>query len=173
MMRREERRRKFHKALLNTLYPPTQQPQDNDEEEKENPVITSSQDLDVNLIPDDYGLQQSSSSTNDNNGDSESEQQKLTRAQRKRLRKKMLKEDICRRGHIIGPLLPSSSNDIDDGTGAVKQDTPGVRQNADESPGNENSQKKKLKQRRMAKRLAKERLKSSEVENCVQGHSFD
>lgn len=38
---------------------------------------------------------------------------KLTRAQRKRLRKRKLKEANSRRRKIIGPLLPASEDDTD------------------------------------------------------------
>ena len=67
----------------------------------------------------------STSDDNDNDDGGESGTQKLTRAQRKRLRKKKLKEDASRRGKIIGPLLPSSNDDGD----------VGVRQNAAENVG--------------------------------------
>ncbi|KAJ9170544.1 hypothetical protein P3X46_018644 [Hevea brasiliensis] len=156
-MRREEKRRKFHEALLNTLYPPKPEPQAEDEKE---PLSTPGEDFDVNLIPDDYGLRQCSSSTSEDDGESDCGQQKLTRAQRKRLRKKKLKEENSRRREIIGPLLPPSNNDSGgDGSGAVDEDTPGARENADDSHGNQSSGSK-VKQRRMAKRLGRERLKS-------------
>lgn len=89
------------------------------------------------LNADDYGLRQSGSSTgeeddDDGEGRLESETLKLTRAQRKRLRRKKLKEDISRRGKIIGPL-PLSSNDGEGGcSSAVKERSPAVRENADE-----------------------------------------
>ena len=72
-------------------------------------------------------MEKSSCSASDVNDDSESGQQKLTRAQRKRLRKKKLKEDASRRGKMIGPLLPSMKEVGDDGC------TGGVRQNAAEN----------------------------------------
>lgn len=90
---------------------------------------------------DDYGLRQSGSSTSeeddggggDGEGRLESETPKLTRAQRKRLRRKKLKEDISRRGKIIGPL-PLSRNDGEGGcSSAVKERSSAVRENVDEN----------------------------------------
>ncbi|XP_065873058.1 uncharacterized protein [Euphorbia lathyris] len=154
-MRREEKRRKFHDSLLNTLYPPRPQPQSKADDETPNNTT-----FDVNLIPDDYGLRTSSTSSSDNeDGESECAQQKLTRSQRKRLRKQKLKEDVSRRKQVIGPLLPSPS----DGGIAGEQCSPPVRQNADESCGSQS----KLKQRRMAKKLGKERLKPSDIKDSV------
>ena len=72
-------------------------------------------------------MEKSSCSASDVNDDSESGQQKLTRAQRKRLRKKKLKEDASRRGNIIGPLLPSEGE-----AGDVETEPPDVRRNAAE-----------------------------------------
>lgn len=54
----------------------------------------------------------------------ESETEKLTRAQRKRIRKKKLREEAMRRGKLIGPLLPT--------TAAHCGDAPPVRSNASE-----------------------------------------
>ncbi|KAK4584909.1 hypothetical protein RGQ29_022540 [Quercus rubra] len=90
----------------------------------------------------------SSCSASDGNDDSESGTQKLTRAQRKRLRKKKLKEDASRRGKMIGPLLPSTKENVA----------------SNEQPACANL--KKGKHRRMAKRLAKERCKIANVEHC-------
>ena len=67
-------------------------------------------------------MEKSSCSASDGNDDSESGTQKLTRAQRKRLRKKKHKEDASRRGKIIGPLLPSTKEVGDGGcTGGVRR----------------------------------------------------
>lgn len=52
---------------------------------------------------------------------------KLTRAQRKRLRKRKLKEAASHRRKIIGPLLPGSNDDIDRSCGGSVE---GVRRNA-------------------------------------------
>ncbi|KAJ6739845.1 hypothetical protein OIU79_000070 [Salix purpurea] len=176
-MRHEKKRRQLHEALLNTLYP-----QLHETEDGKGPVSTASDGFDVSVIPDDYGLRQSGSSTseedNDGEGRSEFETPKLSRAQRKRLRRNKLKDDISRRGKIIGPL-PLSINNVDGKrSSAVKERPPAVRQNDDEddrhfsaaasnNPGGGASQSK-VKQRRMAKRLAREKLKPSMVETGVQ-----
>lgn len=55
----------------------------------------------------------------------DSETEKLSRAQRKKIRKKKLKEEVVRRGKLIGPLLPLTSTQ-------VTRDTPPVRSNASE-----------------------------------------
>lgn len=82
---------------------------------------------------DDYLKSNSSSDDDAGNEIGESEGQKLTRAQRKRLRKKKIKEEVSRRRGIIGPLLPEINNEENgefwDRSGGRSQ---GVRQNADE-----------------------------------------
>lgn len=83
-------------------------------------------------------MEETGYSTSDDNGDGEPVRpQQLTRAQRKRLRKKKLKEDACRRGKIIGPLLPSTSDDVGDPGGGdgdvVEKEPPAVRRSAAEN----------------------------------------
>lgn len=172
-MRREEKRKRFHEAVLRTLYPPPSPPESEEEEEKKQ-LITSQRAVD---FPDDSEEDKCSSpKTADEDDGSQSETQKLSRAQRKRLRKKKLKEDAFRLGKIIGPLLPSSKKD---GVGSLQCEPEGVRENArqeqvasSDKPGDQQegdcSTKKKLKQRMIAKRLAKEGLKSTEGENSGQ-----
>ncbi|KAJ6288220.1 hypothetical protein OIU76_024249 [Salix suchowensis] len=176
-MRHEKKRRQLHEALLNTLYP-----QLHETEDGKGPVSTANDGFDVSVIPDDYGLRQGGSSTseedNDGEGRSEFETPKLSRAQRKRLRRNKLKDDISRRGKIIGPLPLSINNADGNCSSAVKERPPAARQNDDEddrhssaaarnNPGGGASQRK-VKQRRMAKRLAREKLKPSMVETGVQ-----
>ncbi|KAK9163662.1 hypothetical protein Syun_004564 [Stephania yunnanensis] len=125
-MKKEEKQRKFQQTLLNILYPSspsslspttvtnstlpilssltTDNPNPRPiEEEEEHDDIASS---DLNLNPDD------GNSPSDASG---FESGKLTRAQRKRLRRKKLKQEANsgRRKLIIGPLLPPSANDCD------------------------------------------------------------
>ncbi|KAG2724108.1 hypothetical protein I3760_01G002800 [Carya illinoinensis] len=180
-MSREVKRRRFNEAVVNMLFPqPLPPPQLQPDEEEREPVNVLREDFEGDLIPDD--LEETGYSTSDDNGDGEPVRpQQLTRAQRKRLRKKKLKEDACRRGKIIGPLLPSTRNDVGDLGGGdgdvVEKEPPAVRRSAAENKldatTNKSGEKaagvnqKKLKQRRMAKRLAKEGLKSSSsVDNC-------
>lgn len=89
----------------------------------------------MNILREDFELHElgeresgSSATSGDEDGNGDSGTQKLTRAQRKRLRKKKLKEDTCRRKQVIGPLLPLT---IDEG----ENGPPGVRRNASEEPG--------------------------------------
>ncbi|KAJ1414556.1 hypothetical protein SESBI_18806 [Sesbania bispinosa] len=97
---------------------------------------------------------ENASTSSDEEHDFETEK-KLSRAQRKKIRKKKLKEETIRRGKLIGPLLPLTPN-------------PAVRSNASEE-GDEmdRANSKKMKHRRMAKRLAKEKrvASASELEN--------
>ncbi|GMJ04005.1 hypothetical protein like AT5G67640 [Hibiscus trionum] len=170
-MRREEKRKRFHEAVLKTLYPPPSPPESEEEEENKQ-VITSESALNFGLEnPDDFEESKSSSPKTDDEDDGiQAETQKLSRSQRKRLRKKKLKEHASRRGKIIGPLLPPSQCD---GVGPLQGEPEGVRQNAPEEqvasrdkpddPQGNCSSKKKLKQRRIAKRLAKE--ESNKTEN--------
>ncbi|OMO56476.1 hypothetical protein CCACVL1_26547 [Corchorus capsularis] len=177
-MRREEKRKRFHEAVIKTLYPPPSPPESEEEEEKK-PVILSERavnfDLDEN--PEDFGESCSAKSDDEDDG-VQGETLKLSRAQRKRLRKNKLKEDAFRRGKIIGPLQPVSEAEHDE-VGTLQAETQGVRENAAkeqnascEKPGHKqgdcSSSKRKLKQRRIAKRLAKEGLKSTETENSDQ-----
>lgn len=146
-MQRKEKRRKLHEALLNMLYPsppPNQLPP-----ETRNVKIESEEDT-------------SSSSSSDEQGESGS--QKLTRAQRKRLRKKKFNEASSLRRKFIGPLLPSTSCD------ALQTEPQVVRHNAAQQPRTRThkpgdpascSTQNKVKQRRMAKKLAREKSNSS------------
>ncbi|KAH9663956.1 hypothetical protein KPL70_019852 [Citrus sinensis] len=174
-MGREEKRRTFHEAVVRTLYPspPSSPPQEDQDNE---PADKLDEDFDVALInPDDY-LRSSASNNEHDNDDDEGEvtecgPEKLTRAQRKRLRKKKLKEDARRRRNIIGPLLPTTRDGDSSGRGGGGEiNSPDVRQNADEkcaTPSVESGEfsgccnQKKLKHRRVAKRLAREQLKLS------------
>ncbi|KAK9285285.1 hypothetical protein L1049_024475 [Liquidambar formosana] len=177
-MSREERRRKFHEAILKMLYPPPP-PQENADES----MNTSREAFNVESISDAGDLERSSA-TSSTDDEGECGPQKLSRAQRKRLRKKKLKEAASCRRKIIGPLLPST---IDDGSGSggdggsvLEYDPPSVRHNVAEEgdtaidePGGETpacSNQNKLKQRRKAKRLARERENSSDMENRERDH---
>ncbi|CAN0864912.1 hypothetical protein LINGRAHAP2_LOCUS9074 [Linum grandiflorum] len=161
-MRRAEKRKKFHDALLKSRYPQSPEPNANTGDD-ELPASTSAEEFDVNLIPDDYGLQKSgsSSSTSDTDGGS----QKLSRAQRKRLRKKKIKEDASRRKGIIGPLLPPPAAGVGEA-----ECSPGVRRNAEESGEGSNDAgvgASRVNQRRKAKKMAKEKLKSDLIKDSA------
>ncbi|KAI5684431.1 hypothetical protein M9H77_05659 [Catharanthus roseus] len=138
-MRRDEKRQRFHEALLQMLYPPptTATPKQDQHES----VDTLSGGLNLDEFPGD-------------------EPKKLTRAQRKRLRKKKLKEAASTHRKFIGPTLPCEANGNVAGEGP-----PCVRQNASNKPGSEEaptcSKRNKQKHRRIAKKLASGRLESS------------
>ncbi|XP_052195093.1 uncharacterized protein LOC127803101 isoform X2 [Diospyros lotus] len=174
-MQKEERQQKFHEALLDMLYPPPSPPhlvQDGGE-----PLNVLSDGLNLNRTrgADELGQNGSSSSSCSEDGD-EIGPGKLSRAQRKRLRKRKLKEEASRRRKIIGPLLPADSGD--DGHGNPRNEPQGVRRNVSEEseigdkPGDAAACKNydKIKHRRMAKKLARERLKPPATENSVQGY---
>jgi len=141
-----------------------------------------------------------SSTSVDEEHDSETE--KLSRAQRKKIRKKKLKEEAVHRGKLIGPLLPLTST-------RVARDAPPVRSNASEE-GSKNmltiflsmyccvidrvmhavsdfyaihlglggeadccGKSGKVKHRRMAKRLAKQKGNASTSDNTNQSSGED
>jgi len=136
----------------------------------------------------DDGYDNSSTSVNE---ECDSDTEKLSRAQRKKIRKKKLKEEAAHRGNLIGPLLPLTSTH-------VARDAPPVRSNAillsmscyvtdrvmyvvsdfyaahlglgDEADCGKSV---KLKQRRMAKRLAKQKGNASSAENTNQSSAED
>ncbi|GAB4849112.1 hypothetical protein Ancab_003920 [Ancistrocladus abbreviatus] len=176
-MKRQERRRKFHDAIINMLYPPRPEPED----KQDATINTLDHNFDVNSIPDPENLVENTGSSSSDHSD-ECGPEKLSRAQRKRIRRKKLKEAATHRRKLIGPVLPSTSEDcsVVDG-GATETGLQGVRRYAaeeqcefakpDATAGVECIElemscdvqgKKKVKQRRMAKKLAKESLRSSE-----------
>ncbi|XP_029129755.1 uncharacterized protein LOC109811106 isoform X2 [Cajanus cajan] len=139
-MNTDDRKRRFNEGIVNMLYPsppPLPEPFTDD---SRSDVISGTLD----------GYDDASTS-----GDSETE--KLTRAQRKKIRKKKLKEETTHRGKLIGPLLPLRPTQ-------AGQDAPPVRSNASE----EGAKSVKVKNRRMAKRLAKEKPSDSTSENTNQ-----
>ncbi|CAE6261683.1 unnamed protein product [Arabidopsis arenosa] len=184
MRRREEKRREFHEALLQTLYPPPSSPPS--PSSSPSPVeVVDDEPFDVTLInPEDY-LKIDSSNHGDvnENGDESGIAEKPSRAQRKRLRKKMLKEEAVRRKKVIGPLLPTEMLQTHDGrivgdaggnnfeeedSDGDEEETSGsisnncsqlVRPNAQEKKQgkiDDNDKTRKVKKRREAKKLAKE-----------------
>ncbi|KAH6824952.1 hypothetical protein C2S53_008215 [Perilla frutescens var. hirtella] len=115
-MKGDEKQRKFHETLLKMMYPPPSTPlSDKEAEEQDESILMES----FNDPPEDEIENEapSQSSGDDNKGDDAG---KLTRAQRKRLRKRKLKEAASRRRKIIGPLLPGSNNDVDHSRGSIE-----------------------------------------------------
>ncbi|CAN7024194.1 unnamed protein product [Brassica rapa subsp. trilocularis] len=158
MRRREEKRRKLHEALLETLYPPSSP---SSPSSSPSPVGFGDEPVDVTLInPEDYvNIDSSNHGDEDENGD-ESET-KPSRAQRKRIRKKMLKEEAARRRKVIGPLLPAEMVETreDSNGGEEASCVQPARLNASEKEekvsfeGNDKT--KRVKKRREAKKLSK------------------
>ncbi|XP_058068712.1 uncharacterized protein LOC131218047 [Magnolia sinica] len=105
-MDKEEKRKKYHNALMNIFYPPQSPPRQHTTTQQQvayGPVDFMCEGLYVDSVSEDDDLEKGSSSDDV----SEGVPQKLTRAQRKRIRKKKLKEVASRRSKIIGPLLPT------------------------------------------------------------------
>ncbi|XP_019444952.1 PREDICTED: uncharacterized protein LOC109348832 isoform X2 [Lupinus angustifolius] len=160
-MKQDERKRKFNEAVVNMLYPspPPSPPQ----LELEPFIKGSTSDIISGTLDD-----------NDNASTSGEEEQsceteKLTRAQRKKIRKKKLKEEAIHRGRLIGPMLPLPHATTRD---QVAERAPPVRSNASEK-GDEtaSASSNKMKRRRLAKRLAKQKQIASTPENCNQSSS--
>ncbi|XP_024028350.1 uncharacterized protein LOC21396204 isoform X3 [Morus notabilis] len=168
MSRRQEKRRKFNEAVINMLYPPPP-PQ---ARAADLAVNNFDQDFDSDLVSDSF--EESSSSTSGDDGESES--RKLTRAQRKRLRRKKLKTDASRRGKIIGPLLPAPADD--DGNLALENGSPTVRQILSDEPVLSSGEpptcaknQSKVKIRRLVKKLARKNSLAPREENFDQDQS--
>lgn len=115
-MKRKEKKERFHDALLHMLYPPPPPPE---EVGTKDPPGISVKDVDLYSFPDEWKEKRGSpSSSCADEGESDGFK-KLTRSQRKRIRKKKLKEAASSRRKIIGPVLPF-----------VKNQPEGVRENA-------------------------------------------
>ncbi|XP_019182977.1 PREDICTED: uncharacterized protein LOC109177932 isoform X2 [Ipomoea nil] len=153
MKRKEEKRRKLHEGLLKMLYPSPSSPSHQRESSEEADENTHSEGLDLDLVPDEYENERSSSSSASDDHEGGCEPQKLTRAQRKRIRRKKMKEAASRRQNIIGPLLANAS---DVGAEIADEYPPGVRQNAQTPEAAWDTKQNKVKQRRMAKKLGGE-----------------
>ncbi|XP_009394288.2 uncharacterized protein LOC103979796 [Musa acuminata AAA Group] len=105
-----EKRKRFHQALLNFYHPPSpprSPPPPSPQLTKEELVAMVCGDMALDL---DQGDEYDDGSELGCTSDVESK--KLTRAQRKRIRKRKLKEAASVRRKIIGPLLPSSDQDL-------------------------------------------------------------
>ncbi|BAU00307.1 hypothetical protein LR48_Vigan06g024300 [Vigna angularis] len=162
-MNPDDRKRRFNEAIVNMLYP-SSSPQSERELEPAEPLIEESA-ADVISGALDHCDNNSSTSVEEEH---DSETEKLSRAQRKKIRKKKLKEEVVHRGKLIGPLLPLTSTQ-------VTRDAPPVRSNASEEGGVADCGGKsgKVKHRRMAKRLAKQKGNASTLDNTNQSSAED
>lgn len=104
-------------------------------------------------------INSSNHNDNDVNKNGDDSETKPSRAQRKRIRKKMLKEEAARRRKVIGPLLPTEMIDRREDKEEASCVQP-ARLNAQEEKEkvsfDGNDKTKKVKKRREAKKLAKE-----------------
>ncbi|KAL8528853.1 hypothetical protein ACS0TY_006347 [Phlomoides rotata] len=126
----------------------------------------------LSSLPEEESESESASSSDDCTGEISGTDQKLTRAQRKRLRKSKFKEATSHRRKIIGPLLPASNDDIDHNHGGVES----VRQNAATNvlgDATSCSKKNKLKKRRMSKKLSVAKLNSSSTESGTSNRDWN
>ncbi|KAL6587748.1 hypothetical protein OROMI_000726 [Orobanche minor] len=155
-MKEAEKQRKFHEALLRMLYPPpptSPSRQEDEEEEEEKTLIELSNDLPEEELEIEERYS-SPSSGHDNEGD-DGGTEKLTRAKRKRLRKRKLKEAALQPRKIIDPLLPGSCDGKNDVVGNVPAS---VRQNAATDVSGETascSKQNKVRKRRTSKKSGK------------------
>ncbi|WOK92244.1 hypothetical protein Cni_G00935 [Canna indica] len=121
---REEKRKRFHEALLTLYYPPSpprSPPPRSPQLDKDEllAMVLVCPDMELNLDQgDEHNDGSGSSLAPIDNVDTTS----LTRAQRKRLRKRKLKEAASERRKLIGPLLPSSDQDLDEPSKASVQE---------------------------------------------------
>lgn len=83
----------------------------------------------------------STSSTDADEEEGDDGPKNLTRAQRKRLRKKKLKEAASRRRKIIGPLLPDANEDAIGEADVGVEEAQSVRENSAEIDGNPRADK--------------------------------
>ncbi|CAK8539619.1 unnamed protein product [Lathyrus sativus] len=158
-MKRDERKRRFNEAIVNTLYPPSPQHEQDSEPVKDLIELESYDDVISGTLDD-----CENASTSGEEGGRGYETEKLTRAQRKRIRKKKMKEESILRGKLIGPLMPPSQT-----TQARDDNPPPVRSNASQK-GDETTRAnaKGMKQRRMVKRVVRETRDASALDKCNQ-----
>ncbi|TKY70673.1 peroxisomal membrane protein 13 [Spatholobus suberectus] len=118
-MNPQDRKRRFNEAIVNILYPSPPR-HEQDQLEPLEALIDGSRS---HVISGTFDVYDNASTSGNEEHDSETE--KLTRAQRKKIRKKKLKEEAIHRGKLIGPLLPLTPTQ-------VAEDAPDVRSNASE-----------------------------------------
>ncbi|KAI3722706.1 hypothetical protein L2E82_33748 [Cichorium intybus] len=166
-MKRKERQRKFHDSLVNMLYaPPSPPPHENEFDEQTLDSAREIANSDHHRINTDELEEVERNFSASSEEDDELGSGKLTRAQRKRLRKKKLKEGGSHRRQIIGPELPSTGDDQIDGEGSGVpeiQQSEGVRRNVSDGSetGNDHNHRQetcssiRVKHRRMSKKKAR------------------
>ncbi|XP_071705804.1 uncharacterized protein [Rutidosis leptorrhynchoides] len=169
-MKRKEKQQKLHNSLINMLYPPpSPSPSPSPSPPHQNEFDQQTLDLALEIVNSDHHQintdvldeEKGVSVSSEEEDDDELGIQKLTRAQRKRLRRKKLKEAASNRRLIIGPELPDNAIadiDCDRNKFHETQQSEGVRRNASE--GSEKVSCAKVKHRRMSKKNAIDKPKS-------------
>ncbi|KAG9440604.1 hypothetical protein H6P81_020769 [Aristolochia fimbriata] len=123
-MEKTEKRQKFYEAVMKIYFPPES---DQNDLTKHKPDVLIQEDevaaqrqeyMDMHSIPDVDDLEKESSSDDM----AEPVPQKLTRAQRKRIRRRKMKESSSSRRKIIGPLLPPQHGNSLTGTSGVQKE---------------------------------------------------
>ncbi|KAL2348297.1 hypothetical protein Fmac_002297 [Flemingia macrophylla] len=162
-MNPDDRKRRFNEAIVKMLY--ASPPHVSDEQDELEPVESLFDGSRSDVISGTLDEYDDASTSDDKECDSETK--KLSRAQRKKIRKKRLKEEALHRGKLIGPLLPLRPTQ-------VAEDAPPVRSNASvEGDDLACAKSLKLKNRRMAKKLAKQKPSAPTSENTNQTSAVD
>ncbi|MFS7955606.1 hypothetical protein Hanom_Chr07g00644581 [Helianthus anomalus] len=144
-MKRKDRQQKLHNSLINMLYPPpSSSPHHNEQLDTQTlnlarEIINSeSHPINTDELEEEEEEEEEEERSE---GEGELGFEKLTRAQRKRLRKKKLKEAASQRRQIIGPQLNpdhTGGDRIDGEVSGVREleheRLEGVRRNAAEKP---------------------------------------
>ncbi|KAL4577520.1 hypothetical protein LXL04_013629 [Taraxacum kok-saghyz] len=178
-MKRKDRQQKFHDSLVNMLYtPPSPPPNENKFDQNTLELAREIANSDHHRISgfntDELEGEEDTKFSASSEEEDELGSEKLTRAQRKRLRKKKLKAAASHRRQIIGPELPPTGGDRVDGEGNdvhEHQHSEGVRRNATEGSesGNDHNHREeatssiKVKHRRMSKKKANDIAKTPPI----------
>nr|KAJ0219929.1 hypothetical protein LSAT_V11C200080200 [Lactuca sativa] len=141
-MKRKEIQRKLHDSLINMLYtPPSPPPHENKYDQQTHDLAREIANSDHHHT-DELEREAETNFSVSSEEDDELGSEKLTRAQRKRLRRKKLKEAASHRRQIIGPELPPTGDDqINDEVSNVHQQSEGVRRNVTERSESGNNRK--------------------------------
>nr|XP_043635002.1 uncharacterized protein LOC122606103 [Erigeron canadensis] len=161
--KKKEKQQKLHDNLINILYPPPSPHTQFDDQTLDfaREIVDSGHHHQINTTDEFEEENNKRGELESSENEEEEGFRKLTRAQRKRLRKKKLKETGgLKRRPIIGPVLPGDDKLDND------QHPEGVRRNASEKPESRNDREKptsciKVKQRRMSKKMATDKPTTS------------
>ncbi|KAF5798807.1 hypothetical protein HanXRQr2_Chr07g0297231 [Helianthus annuus] len=142
-MKRKDRQQKLHNSLINMLYPPSSSSPHHNKQLHTQTLNLAQEIINSESHPINTDELEEEEEEERSEGEGELGFEKLTRAQRKRLRKKKLKEAASQRRQIIGPQLNPDHTDGDRIDGEVSsvrelehehERLEGVRRNAAEKP---------------------------------------